>query len=105
MADTNGKKPPDEDATVEISQDAEEIRPDQDDEASDSNDEPSDSDDNAEAEAEDKSDDSGDDDAPEDDGETPASPVRDVAWADRWWVWALGGLAFAALILILHLTH
>ena len=31
----------------------------------------------------------------------PAPPPD--SWADRWWVWALGGLALAGFIGILHL--
>jgi hypothetical protein len=29
---------------------------------------------------------------------------KSVAWLDRWWVWALAGLALAALIGLLDIT-
>lgn len=46
-----------------------------------------------------------DDDTAEAEAEVEEKPKPAVTpWADRWWVWALGGLAFAALILLLHLT-
>jgi hypothetical protein len=48
------------------------------------------------------------DDAPQKAPEPAAEPRSGkpvaVPWADRWWVWALGGLAFAAMIGFLHLT-
>jgi len=34
----------------------------------------------------------------------PRSGDRSVPWVDRWWIWALGGLAFAAFIALLHFT-
>ena len=34
--------------------------------------------------------------------EASAAPELEYGWADRWWVWVLAGLAFAALIGALH---